>query len=166
MANGVSGSTEHTFNASSLRAALRPGRWRRHTAAFAAVCTTTGLVLSPGVGGQGQGSSGLSSSARDGGYARPVAGYQIVVSTTPEAVLPGARYGWAAECPSPKVALGGGYTLGDAVNFEPELTVLESAPLVNNEGFYDGKFWRVEVKNIGVAPSHFTVYAVCARAAP
>jgi hypothetical protein len=42
-------------------------------------------------------------------HARPIAGYQIVTSTTSEAVQPGAQFGWNAECPSPKVVLGGGY---------------------------------------------------------
>jgi hypothetical protein len=113
---------------------------------------------------QGQPSS-PPSAVLDPKHARPIAGYQIVTSTTPEAVQPGTRYGWNAECPAPKVVLGGGYAAGDAFNPEPELLVIESAPLVNNEGFYDGKFWHVEVKNTGPNPSYFTVYAVCALAA-
>lgn len=93
---------------------------------------------------------------------QPIAGYQIVSSTTPEAVQTGSRYGWNAECPAPKVALGGGYTLGDAFNPDPELLVLNSSPSVSFEGSYDGKIWHVEVKNLGPNPSYFTVYAVCA----
>jgi hypothetical protein len=113
---------------------------------------------------QGQ-STSPPSALLDPKHARPVAGYQIVKSTTPQAVQPGTRYGWNAECPAPKVVLGGGYAAGDAFNPEPELLVIESAPLINNEGFYDGKFWHVEVKNTGPNPSFFTVYAVCALAA-
>ena len=58
----------------------------------------------------------------------------------------------------------GGYTLGDALNPAPDFQVLESAPLINNEGFYDAKFWHVEVKNVGQDPAFFTVYAVCGAA--
>jgi hypothetical protein len=105
------------------------------------------------------------SAVLDPKHARPVAGYEIVTSTTPEAVQPGIRYGWNAECPAPKVVFGGGYAAGDAFNPEPELLVIESAPLINNEGFYDGKFWHVEIKNTGPNPSFFTVYAICALAA-
>src|SRR5215208_2319890 len=36
-------------------------------------------------------------------HARPIAGYEIVRSTTPDAVQPGSRYGWNAECPAPKL---------------------------------------------------------------
>jgi hypothetical protein len=97
-------------------------------------------------------------------HARPIAGYEIVQSTTPEAVQPGGQFGWNAECPTPKVVLGGGYFAGDAFNPEPQLLVIASAPLINNEGFYDGKFWHVEVKNTGPTPSFFTVYAICALA--
>jgi hypothetical protein len=105
------------------------------------------------------------SAVLDPKHARPIAGYHIVTSTTSEAVQPGAQFGWNAECPSPKVVLGGGYFAGDAFNPEPELLVIASAPSVNFEGFYDGKFWHVEVKNTGPNASFFTVYAVCALAA-
>ena len=95
-----------------------------------------------------------------------VPGYEIVTATSNQAVPPGARFAVNAECPGTKVAFGGGYSLGDAFNPSPELLVLESAPLVNNEGFPDGKFWRVEVKNVGANPSFFTVYAVCGLPTP
>jgi hypothetical protein len=96
------------------------------------------------------------------GFARPIAGYEIVSSTPRETVPVGVTYAWAAECPTPKVVLGGGFILGA----EAEFFVEANHPLVNNEGFYDGKFWRVQVKNVGLYPSTFTVYAMCALAAP
>jgi hypothetical protein len=90
-----------------------------------------------------------------------ISGYEVVQSTSPEPIPPGVNFGWLAECPAGKVALGGGFL------HTGQVVVVESHATVNNEGFYDGRFWRVEVHNpTSTNAPPFTVTATCATIRP